>query len=47
MKRRLTPALIVVAFLAVFGCKRGPQQDTNEESSLDRVHQGPRLRRSE
>ena len=43
MKRRLTPALIVVAFLAVFGCKRGPQQDTNEESSLDRVHQGPRL----
>src|SRR5258706_9985047 len=43
MKRRLIPALIVVALLAVLACKRAPQQDVNEDSSLDRVNQGPRL----
>jgi hypothetical protein len=43
MKRRPIPVLIVVALLAVLACKRAPQQDVNEESSLDRVNQGPRL----
>jgi hypothetical protein len=43
MKRQLIPALIVVALLAVLACKRAPQQDVNEESSLDHVSQGPRL----
>jgi hypothetical protein len=43
MKRRLMPALLVTALLAVLACKRTPQQDFNEGSSLDRVNQGPRL----
>ena len=42
--KRLIPAsiVIVIALLAAVAC-RGPKQDLNEDSSLDRVSQGPRL----
>jgi hypothetical protein len=42
--KRLIPAsiVIVIALLAAVACNR-PKQDQNEDSSLDRVSQGPRL----
>lgn len=43
MKRGLFSACVTFGLLAIMACNRGPAHDTNEDSSLDHVSQGPRL----